>query len=450
MFAAIGAAVVYPLIRINIRIAPKLGLIDWPKARGVTEEQIPIIGHSLVVVSIGALVILMRFYEISPWFPITALIIGVMGHFDDRRPLPAIDKMFFQVVCVGAVVLLDPQIHQAISEKYGTSGTLWAIFFILGLMNAVNFVDGIDGLAGSVIAFGSFGFLLLAYANSMVPETYPHIIYASLLLGMTIPFLIFNVLYRKGFLGNVGSYFFSYVLGVIHLSLPINAAGPVSRLSLSGLCFLIPVADAIMVVLARMLTLRSPLKPDKGHLHHRMIQTSIPLRQILLCFGIIEGSSVLVAFFLLRDPGISKSILPIIFGLAQIGIVTMMILITEAGSKRRLRSYFQVLEKGEPIYFLKYKVVSRDGNTLALHALRRLEAKVCAEIRVTDLCYVEAPDTLCVILRSPPDPLRGISNRLEIIFQGDNLHSTLIADQGEFIKVSRQEKASVRARAKAI
>ena len=70
-----------------------------------------------------------------------------------------------------------------------------------------------------------------------------------------MPFLIFNVFYRKGFLGNVGSYFFSYVLAVIHLSLPINAAGPVSRLSLSGLCFLIPVADAIMVLLARALTL---------------------------------------------------------------------------------------------------------------------------------------------------------------------------------------------------
>ena len=154
MFAAIGAVVVYPLIRINIRIAPKLGLIDWPKARGVTEEQIPIIGHSLVVVSVVAVVVLMYFYDISPWFPITALIIGVMGHFDDRRPLPAVDKMFFQVVCVVAVVLLDPHIRQSISEPYGTAGTLWAIFFILGLMNAVNFIDGIDGLAGSVIAFG--------------------------------------------------------------------------------------------------------------------------------------------------------------------------------------------------------------------------------------------------------------------------------------------------------
>ena len=136
-----------------------------------------------------------------------------------------------------------------------------------------------------------------------------------------------------------------------------------------------------------------------------MIQTSIPLRQILVCFGIIEGSSVLVAFFLVKDPGIKTSILPIVFGLAQIGIVTMMILVTEAGSKRRLRSYFEVLDQGEPIYFLRYKVVNHDGTNLAPYALRRLEAKVCAEIRVTDLCYVHAPICSPSILRSPPGPV---------------------------------------------
>lgn len=433
-YAALGAAVVWPLLMLNVRIAPRLGLIDWPKARGVNEEQIPIIGHSLVLVSIGILLILMRYYPISPWFLTTAIIMAVMGYFDDRRPLSAVDKMFFQLVCATAVVFLDPQIHQALAYRYGHSGEMWGIFFLLGLMNAINFVDGIDGLAGLVIAVGCLGFIFLAQS---FPGQSQYVIYTALLLGMTIPFLFINVVYRKGFLGNVGSYFISYVLAMIHLSLPINAAGPVSRLSISGLCFLLPVADAILVLLSRVFSLRSPFTADKGHLHHRLIQTSLPLRYILLAFGAIELSTAMVGYFFYRDIFLDRSILPIVFGLSQIGIVSMLILVCERASKRRVQVYFECLQSGQPIYFLKYQLTELDGRELRPYHLRRIEARICSEIRVTDLCFSQVPGTLFVTLRTLPEPLRGIASRLEKVFQAEKVKSTLVMEQGEFVKFSQ-------------
>ena len=236
-----GAILVsYPLLVLNNRLAPKLGLIDWPKARGLTEHQIPIIGHSIVLVSIAYLSVAKVFFPISGWFLSTAVVIAIMGMLDDRQPLPAIDKMFVQTVFIVCLVLFDPNLKSCISERFGPGGTFLAIFFILGLMNAVNFIDGIDGLAGMVLAFGGVGFFITSHLDSNLTA---FAIYSPILVGSLIPFLYLNIYKRKGFLGNVGSYFFSFVLAYMHLSVPIEAHDPISRMSISGLFFLVPISD---------------------------------------------------------------------------------------------------------------------------------------------------------------------------------------------------------------
>jgi UDP-GlcNAc:undecaprenyl-phosphate/decaprenyl-phosphate GlcNAc-1-phosphate transferase len=429
----IGGIVATPLLILNIKVAPKLGMIDWPKARGLAEDQIPIVGHSLVLFSILILSLLGTFYRVSPWFITTALLMAVMGHLDDRKPLSAVDKIFFQLICVLAVIYLDPKLHENLVVRYGNWGVFWGIFFILGLMNAINFVDGIDGLAGIVIIVGAAGMVSFCLGPN---ENYPNFIYGALLMGMMFPFLYFNVLKRKGFLGNVGSYFFSYVLAVMHLSAPLPSTNVLSRLSISALCFLIPVADSIMVISSRSLTFRSPFKADKGHLHHRLIQTSIALRYILLNFALIEVSGFSIAFLLSRQKGMGSSIMPVFLCLSYVTISTILILMVEKASKKRLQSYFHRLDNGEPIYFLKYELVHTKGKTISAALLRRLEAKVSAEIRITDLCFAEKPNVLFVTLRTLAEPLKGISSRLDSVFQSEDVVTRVVIDQGEFVKVS--------------
>lgn len=438
VYIVCGAVCATPLLLLNIKVAPRLGMIDWPKARGLAEEQIPIVGFSMVLMSVLVFAFLSKIYKISPWFITTSLVMAVMGHFDDRRPLSALDKIFFQIVCVGAVVFLDPQINEAMTQRYGSWGTFWGAFFIVGLVNAINFIDGIDGLAGIVIIVGAAGFLGFSLGTD---EYYPYFVYCSLLIGMMIPFLYLNVLKRKGFLGNVGSYFFSYVLAMIHLSIPLSSANSLSRVSISGLCFLIPIADSIMVVTSRLASFRSPFKADKGHLHHRLLQTSIALRYILLSFALISGAGLTIAYLISHNLGVRNSVLPIFLCLTHIGISAILILMVEKASKRRMQSYFQRLDSGEPIYFLKYELRSLTGKPLSSATLRRLEARVSAEIRVTDLCFAEKPNLLFVTLRTLGEPLKGISARLDTIFQTEKVQTRLVIDQGEFVKVSYTAKA---------
>ncbi len=434
LFISFGAAIALPIILFNIKVAPRWGWIDWPKARGVADHQTPIVGHSLIFLSLIYFVIAWQYLHVSPWFVTMAFIMAIMGYFDDKRPVPALDKLGFQVICVVSVVLFDPNIHESMSVKFGSTGTFLAIFFILGLINAINFVDGIDGLAGVVLLTGSLGYTLFAYNRI---ESYPYVLFSLLLAGMLLPFLYLNVVKRKGFLGNIGSYFFAYVLGVMHLSLPIDTNNSLSRISLSGLCFIVPIADAMTVIVTRVLTRRSPFQPDKGHLHHRLVQTSLLLRYVLMAFGLIQISAVVVAYALFKTEGARNSpALTIVVLICFVAIVSTLIVLVEKATKKRLQSYFQMLDNGETVYFLKYQVRKQDGSILPFHVLARLEAKMNAEIRVTDLCYLEEPDTLFVTLKTSPQRLKPIANRLDLVFQTESVKTNLVIEQGEFVKVA--------------
>lgn len=438
MWALVGAVAVLPLLRLNMRYALKLGLIDWPKARGVAEDNVPIVGPSLILVSVAALGALSYYYTVSPWIPTTAAIMAIMGYVDDRTTMSAADKMFFQFVCVGAVVMLDPTLRASL-EPYGVTGQILCALFLVGLINAINFIDGIDGLAALVL-FGGAVSIVLYGRGSLEIQAYTTL--SAIIAGMVCVFFYFNVFKRGGFLGNVGSYFFSYLLGVMHLSLPIESAGVFSRLSLTGLCFLVPIADASMVVLWRLWTRRSPFESDKGHLHHRLIQTSLPLFQILGCFALAEIAAIGMGTVIVQEKLLTASVLPVLVCASLVGIVALMILMVEKGSRQRLQSYFERLDAAEPIYYFKYRITEKDGRPISPLALRRLEARVSTEIRITDLCYICSEDTLFVTLRTMPEPLRGISSRIDNVFNLHKIPKVEVLEQGELVKtLARPAKA---------
>ena len=433
-YVALGLSLALPLLLLNIKVAPRLGWVDWPKARGLSEQQVPIVGMSLVVGSLFYLGLLAAYGKVSGFLVASTLIIALMGFLDDRYTRTPLDKLLIQVFCVVCVVLFDPPLQKSISEMYGPWGTFAAIFFILGLMNAVNFIDGIDGLAGLVLLLGSAGLYFLCNRNS---DLQPLAIYAGLLIGMLLPFLYFNVLQRKGFLGNVGSYTLSYLLAVFYLSVPLPAGNILTRLALPGLCFLVPIADAAMVLVYRLGTRRSPFQADKGHLHHRLMQSSLPLRYILLVMGLIEVFGISIAVVMAAPENLSTSawLAPLIC-FTQIISVGMLIVLVEKTSKKRVQGYFAHLDEGKTVYYLKYKLTDPKGNSLPAHVLKGLEARINTEIRVTDLCFIQAPDTLFVTLRNLTEPFKGFSARLDRIFDQERIHHALSIEQGEFIKLS--------------
>lgn len=432
LFIALGVSIATPLLLVNVKLASRLGLIDRPKARGLTDYGVPIVGHSLVLVSLCYFGVLTYLGLVSQWFFATSCMIAVMGHLDDRNSRPATDKMIVQLGCVICVVLFDPTIKHALTEMYGPWGTFWGIFFILGLMNAINFIDGIDGLAGMVIGAGAVGFLLFTIG---LPQFRHLAIYAAVLVGMIGPFLFTNVIRRKGFLGNTGSYFLSYILALLHLSLPLEASGAIARLALPGLCFLVPIADAATVLVARLGTGRSPFQADKGHLHHRLMQSQLPHRTVLAIFTGIEAFGLVMAGLIKSQSTNLPSAIPVFVCASFVVLISLCLVLVEKTSRARLKNYFEVLSNGDATSFIKYRVLQANGHRLTRQARQRLEARITSEIRISDFCFSEG-ESMTILLRHLKEPLELFAKRLEYIFAQEKVRAVLILEKGEFVKVA--------------
>ncbi len=90
---------------------------------------------------------------------------------------------------------------------------LFILFVLVASSNAVNLTDGLDGLAGglSVIAFLTFGIISI---NTGWLEGYEELsIFAFLLVGSLLGFLVFNVSPAQVFMGDTGSLCLGATLG---------------------------------------------------------------------------------------------------------------------------------------------------------------------------------------------------------------------------------------------
>ncbi len=88
---------------------------------------------------------------------------------------------------------------------------------IYGFVNAVNLTDGVDGLCGSVTLVASCFFVVAA---SVFAET-EHSLFAAVLAGSILGFLIWNFHPAKVFMGDTGSMFLGSAFVVMAFSLNI-------------------------------------------------------------------------------------------------------------------------------------------------------------------------------------------------------------------------------------
>ncbi len=441
LYAIAGAILVLPLIYLNIKYASRLQLVDWPKTRGINERHVPIIGYSLALFTLLGLTWECMQGRLGYPLLLSFVAILVMGYLDDRHAFSAWPKLICQIAVAVFTVHNYPAISNAL-EPFGPWSFTIACLFMVGIMNAVNFIDGIDGLAGTVLITGCLGYLLLAYP--FVDELGTPIWIVSLHLGTLIPFLYLNVFRRSGFLGNVGSYYFSFMLATFHVALPTPSSYLIPKLSISVLCFLIPVADSFMVVMLRLLTNRSPFSADKGHLHHRLVRTGLNLRHILLIFASLELSGLALAWIISKEPSVRGTWLPFFLGVSQVATTALLILLVEKASRRRVQDYFKALGVGDKVYFTTYRLTGPHGEKFTWREQKRIEAMLTTEIRVTDLCYVDGPNTVYLVCRADIEISKRVHERVLNILQREGISLVEPAQMGEYRQAAIAKSGGLR------
>lgn len=145
------------------------------------------------------------------------LILAVVGFIDDRRNLDFRFRLGTQVAVVMLLwpffSTLPPLILWGGYHVQGVALIALLSIALLWLINLFNFMDGIDGLAASEGIFCLCAFMLFNVSPGF--DIMPIATMVSALVG----FLVYNKPKASLFMGDVGSYFVGFVVGVAGLLL---------------------------------------------------------------------------------------------------------------------------------------------------------------------------------------------------------------------------------------
>ena len=135
------------------------------------------------------------------------------------------------------------------------------------------------------------------------------IVLITALAGAIVGFLPFNFSPAKTFIGDTGSNFMGFslsiisILGVAKTYTAIVLIAPIIVLAL-------PIFDTLFAIVRRIIkgkSIKAVLKPDKGHLHHRLMQKGYTQKQAVL---IMYGITAILGMFaiILLESGIWKAL----------------------------------------------------------------------------------------------------------------------------------------------
>ena len=270
--------------------AQRFSLIDLPNLRKIHVQPVPRIGG--VAMLLGAMV------PILMWAPHTrtvvsyvlgVLVLGGFGLWDDRRDLDYRLKVLGQFLAI-LIVVVGGGVSIQFLPGYGPHPVAYwvafplTIFALLGITNAINLADGLDGLAAGVTFISLIAIAVLAY----LAENSVLLLLVLPVLGCLVGFLRFNTHPAAIFMGDTGSQFLGFSLGILVIQTvgqPTFQISPCAPLLLLG----VPILDTLTVMVLRIRAGNSPFRPDKNHLHHKLLAFGLDHYEAVLCIYVVQA-----------------------------------------------------------------------------------------------------------------------------------------------------------------
>ncbi len=291
-----------PFVRI---IAYKIGAVDVPDARRVHDHPIPRMGG--LAIFYGFLISILCFAPVDTQLKgilIGSLIIVSLGIVDDVKQLGAGIKFLIQivvaviVVCHG-VVIEYVSVPAFVSESGILSLGYFAypitILWIVGVTNAVNLIDGLDGLAVGVSSIATFSLFFIAILAGEMQVA----LLSAALAGGCLGFLPYNFNPAKIFMGDTGSTFLGYMLSIVCIQGLFKGYVVISFI-IPFLILGLPIFDTAFAIVRRIWNKKPIMAPDRGHLHHKLMDMGFSQKQTVAILYIITSILALSAVVVLE------------------------------------------------------------------------------------------------------------------------------------------------------
>ena len=236
------------------------------------------------------------------------ILIVLLGLADDAWDIHWLIKLLGQI---GAGVLLvvhgiELEVMPVGWVGVGNDGVqaVLTVFLVVLTVNAFNFIDGLDGLAAGVAALGGSAFFIYSYLLTLSINEFDAsnlvTLLMAVLVGSCLGFLPHNFHPSKIMMGDTGA----MLLGLVMAAGSIAVTSQVGQLAeqftfrnvpaympvlLPLAATLLPLLDLALAVVRRTARGASPFSPDRGHLHHKLIDGGYSHPQAVMLLYLWSG-----------------------------------------------------------------------------------------------------------------------------------------------------------------
>jgi len=214
---------------------------------------------------------------------IASLLVLVVGVVDDVRGTRPATKLVVQTAAAAYLFFNGYGIESLSNPIDGAPFPLGVLalpltlLWFVGVSNAFNLIDGLDGLASGVGLFATTTLFVAALLN----RHWETALLAAALAGALLGFLRYNTSPASIFLGDSGALFVGFALaglavrGHMKSSTAIAVTAPLLALAL-------PLLDAGIVMVRRLLSGQRLFEARVDHIHHRLVRGGLAPNQVVI------------------------------------------------------------------------------------------------------------------------------------------------------------------------
>ncbi len=229
----------------------------------------------------------------------------MVGVIDDIRGMKPLIKLGGQMAAALVMWFSGTRFGQLLGHDLPLPvDCLLVVLWLVAIINAFNLIDGLDGLASGlaiISAVGLCGILLM----QKVPGD---VLLLLGFIGACLGFLRYNFHPASIFLGDTGSMFIGFTLGVVSLQTFTKNTFLIS-LTIPIMVLGVPIYDALLAIWRRSVRSwmsgqnsgprRGIMQPDVEHLHHRLIQSGLSTQRVATFLYFINGGLVAVGLLIM-------------------------------------------------------------------------------------------------------------------------------------------------------
>jgi UDP-GlcNAc:undecaprenyl-phosphate GlcNAc-1-phosphate transferase len=282
---------------------------------------------------------------------LAAALITFVGALDDRFDLHPVLKLAGQIAAAlvavhFGIVVKDVAVPFVGLLQFPHEGGAITVIGLVVIMNIVNFSDGVDGLAAGVSAIIAIALAVIAislyntghHLHSLAPA-----VFAALIAGGAIGFLVYNFPPASSFMGDCGANLLGLLMGCLAVEATVKTEVVISFV-LPLILLTVPFLDTTFVVLKRLKYRRPIYASDSEHFHHRMARIGFtPRRTIAYLYAwtlMLAGLALALRFIPYSDHHghfrIGWSLVLLALGLAVLAASVYLVYLLEILKFRRL------------------------------------------------------------------------------------------------------------------